>query len=76
LAQHGPNRLTSIAPRAAWLKLVDQFKNVLTGVQIGAAGLAGAIGDLKEALVILIAVVFNAALGFHQEYRAEKTLAA
>jgi len=45
-------------------------------VLIGAAALAGAIGDIKDAVVILIVVVFNACLGFYQEYRAEATLAA
>jgi len=76
LARHGANRLAEKRPRSAWLKFLDQFRNVLTFVLIGAATLAGAIGDLKDAVVILIVVVFNAALGFHQEYRAEKTLAA
>src|SRR4030066_69087 len=41
-----------------------------------AAVLAGAIGDIKDAVVILIVVMFNACLGFYQEYRAEATLAA
>ncbi|MDD5389099.1 MAG: cation-translocating P-type ATPase [Gallionellaceae bacterium] len=76
LALHGPNRLAEKPARPAWLKFLDQFRNVLTGVLIGAAGLAGAIGELKDAVVILVVVVFNSALGFHQEYRAEKTLAA
>ncbi|MDP2432056.1 MAG: cation-translocating P-type ATPase [Pseudomonadota bacterium] len=76
LALHGPNRLAEKPKRPAWLKFVDQFRNVLTGVLVGAALLAGAIGELKDAVVILIVVVFNSALGFHQEYRAEKTLAA
>lgn len=76
LALHGPNRLAEKPARPAWLKFLDQFRNVLTGVLVGAAGLAGAIGELKDALVILVVVVFNSALGFHQEYRAEKTLAA
>ncbi|MDP2787343.1 MAG: cation-translocating P-type ATPase [Pseudomonadota bacterium] len=76
LALHGPNRLTEKPPRPVWLKFLDQFRSVLTFVLIGAAMLAWAIGDLKDAVVILIVVVFNASLGFHQEYRAEKTLAA
>ena len=76
LARHGPNRLAEKPRRPAWLKFLDQFRNVLTGVLAGAALLAGAIGELKDAVVILIVVVFNSALGFHQEYRAEKTLAA
>ncbi|MDO9227877.1 MAG: cation-translocating P-type ATPase [Pseudomonadota bacterium] len=76
LELHGPNRLAEKPKRPAWLKFVDQFRNVLTGVLVGAALLAGVIGELKDAVVILIVVVFNSALGFHQEYRAEKTLAA
>lgn len=38
--------------------------------------LAGAIGDIDDAVVILAVVVFNALLGFWQEHRAEATLAA
>ena len=76
LTRHGPNKLAEKKPRPAWLKLLDQFKNVLVIVLLGAAVLAGAIGDLKDAVVILIVVVFNATLGFYQEHRAEATLAA
>ncbi|HEY9098112.1 MAG TPA: cation-translocating P-type ATPase [Thiobacillus sp.] len=76
LAQVGENRLHEAAPRPLWLKFVDQFKNFLVIVLLFAAGLAWAIGDLKDAVVILIVVVFNAGLGFYQEHRAEQTLAA
>jgi P-type Ca2+ transporter type 2C len=76
LARHGPNRLAQKKPRSAWLKFFDQFRNVLVMVLLGAVVLAAAIGDLKDAVVILIVVVFNAALGFYQEHRAEATLAA
>ena len=76
LEQHGPNRLREKIPRSAWLKFFDQFKNLLVIVLIGAAALASAIGDIKDAVVILIVIVFNASLGFYQEYRAEATLAA
>jgi len=76
LARVGENRLLEAAPRPLWLKFVDQFKNFLVIVLLFAAGLAWAIGDLKDAVVILIVVVFNAGLGFYQEHRAEQTLAA
>ena len=76
LARHGPNRLTEKKPRSAWLRFIDQFKNVLVIVLFGAVALAAAIGDIKDAVVILIVVVLNAALGFYQEHRAEATLAA
>ena len=76
LIKYGPNQLAQAPPRSPWLKLLDQFKNLLVLVLIGAALLAGAIGDVKDAVVILIVVAFNAGLGFYQEHRAEATLAA
>ena len=76
LARHGPNQLASKPARPAWLKFLDQFRNVLVIVLLGAAALAGAVGDLKDALVIAIVVVLNATLGFFQEHRAEAALAA
>lgn len=75
-AAHGPNRLAEKPPRPAWLKFLDQFRNVLVLILIGAAVLAGAIGDLKDAMVITVVVLLNAALGFFQEHRAEAALAA
>ncbi len=72
----GSNRLVEQPPRPAWLAFVDQFKNGLILVLIGAGVLAGAIGDIKDAIVILIVVLFNALLGFWQEHRAEQTLVA
>lgn len=76
LARFGENRLIEATPRSAWLKFIDQFRNLLVIVLLFAAALAWAIGDLKDAVVILIVVLFNASLGFYQEHRAEQTLAA
>jgi Ca2+-transporting ATPase len=76
LARHGENRLAEKVPRSKWLLFADQFRSVLILVLIAAAGLAGAIGDVKDAVVILAVVLINALLGFWQEHRAEATLAA
>ena len=76
LLTYGENKLVEAAQRPLWLKFVDQFKNFLVIVLLFAAALAWAIGDLKDAAVILIVVILNAGLGFWQEYRAERTLAA
>ena len=76
LARYGENRLIEATPRPVWLKFFDQFKNFLVIVLLFAAALAWTIGDLKDAVVILIVVLFNASLGFYQEHRAEQTLAA
>ncbi len=76
LAAHGPNRLAEKPPRPAWLKFLDQFKSLLVIILLGAAVLAGAIGDFKDAIVIAVVVLLNATLGFFQEHRAEAALAA
>ncbi len=76
LAHYGENKLAEAAPPPLWRKFFDQFRNFLVLVLLFAAGLAWAIGDLKDAAVILIVVLVNAGLGFWQEHRAERTLAA
>jgi P-type Ca2+ transporter type 2C len=76
LLTHGENRLAEARKRPAWLKFLDQFHNFLVIVLLFAAVLAWVIGDVKDAVVILCVVVLNASLGFYQEYRAERTLAA
>jgi P-type Ca2+ transporter type 2C len=76
LDHHGENRLAETPPRPVWLKFLDQFRSYLVIVLLFAAALAWAIGDLKDAVVILVVVVLNAGLGFYQEHRAERTLAA
>ena len=76
LANRGLNQLVGKPPRPAWLKFFDQFRNFLVIVLLGAAGLAGSVGDIKDAVIIGIVVLFNATLGFIQEHRAEAALAA
>jgi len=72
----GPNCLPEAHSRSAWLVFLAQFKSILILILIGAAVLAAAIGNLKDAVVILAVVLINATVGFYQEYRAEQSLAA
>ncbi|MGM0594768.1 MAG: calcium-translocating P-type ATPase, PMCA-type [Pseudomonadota bacterium] len=76
LHRHGPNRLAEVSGRSPWQVFTAQFKSLLILVLLGAALLAGAIGHLTDAAVILSVVVLNALLGFRQEYRAESAMAA
>ncbi|HCY62190.1 MAG TPA: metal-transporting ATPase [Oxalobacteraceae bacterium] len=75
-AASGPNQLAQQPPTSPWKLFFSQFKSVLIIVLIGAAILATAIGNTKDALVILTVVIFNAVVGFYQEHRAEASLAA
>lgn len=74
--QYGPNRLSEVPPRSPWSVYLGQFKSVLILILIGAAVLAAFIGNVKDAVVILVVVLINATVGFYQEYRAERSLAA
>jgi len=76
LARDGHNRLPEAAPRALWQRVLDQFRDFMILVLLGAAVLSGLIGDLADTLVILIIVVLNAAIGFWQEWRADQALSA
>ncbi|HUV11477.1 MAG TPA: HAD-IC family P-type ATPase, partial [Acidimicrobiia bacterium] len=76
-AAWGPNRLAEAPSRSPWLLFLDQFRNLLVLILIAAAILAFVVsGELKDPVVIAVVVVFNAALGFVQERRAEASLAA
>ncbi|RKT47729.1 cation-translocating P-type ATPase [Thiocapsa rosea] len=72
--RYGQNALAETKSRPLWLRFLDQFRNLLVIVLLFAAVLAWTIGDLKDAVVILVVVILNAALGFYQEHRAERTL--
>jgi len=74
--QCGANRLSETPRRSAWSVFFAQFKSVLIVILIAAASLAGLVGNVKDGLVILGVVVINALVGFFQEYRAERSLAA
>ncbi|MGE5189745.1 MAG: cation-translocating P-type ATPase [Gemmatimonadota bacterium] len=76
LAGFGPNELAERGARSPVSILLDQFASVMVGVLAAAAAVSVAIGEIRDAAVILAIVVLNALLGFRQEYRAEKAMAA
>ena len=76
LAQHGPNLLAE-APRASALALLAaQFRNVLVLILLAATALSALLGHGVEAIAITVIVLFAVLLGFVQEYRAERAMAA
>ena len=76
LSRAGPNLLPQAPARSPWRVLLAQFKSILILILLGAAALAALVGSTKDALVILAVVMINALVGFYQEYRAERSLAA
>ena len=76
LQQYGPNQLKEAEGRSPLSIFLDQFKNFIVWVLVGAAVVSGFMGEWVDTLAIVAIVVLNAVLGFIQEYRAEKSLAA
>ncbi|MGA7933683.1 MAG: HAD-IC family P-type ATPase, partial [Kovacikia sp.] len=76
LEKYGPNELRERPPKSPWLMLWEQLIATTVVVLIVAAVISAILGDFKDAAAIMAIVVFNAILGFTQEYRAGKDFAA
>jgi Ca2+-transporting ATPase len=76
LARHGPNALPEAKRRGPARMLLDQFSDFMILVLIAAAIVSGLVGDPEDTIAIVVIVVLNAVIGFVQEYRAEKAMAA
>lgn len=73
---HGYNELDVSKGVSPLSLLLGQFRNVLIIVLLAAAALSALVGEVVDALIILIIVIFSAVLGFIQEYRAERAVEA
>ncbi len=89
LQKYGANELEEAALRSSWEILWDQFKNVMLLMLIAVAIISGILDLLalqagttsgevpfKDTIAILAIVILNGVLGYLQESRAEKALAA
>lgn len=76
LLENGKNELVEKKKKPFWLLLLNQFKDLMIIILLVAATISIAIGDVKDAALILSIVLMNALIGFIQEYKAEKAMAA
>jgi len=76
LEKYGANQLKEKKGPGPWRIFLSQFQDFIVWVLISAALISGFLREWVDALAILVIIVLNAILGFIQEYRAEKSLAA
>ena len=79
----GDNKLTEKKKKSMLTRFLEQFKDVMILILIGAAIISFAVicveknwGELFEPALILIIVILNAVMGVYQEGKAEKALDA
>ena len=79
LAQYGPNQLAAAKKEPLWARFLNQMKDPMILVLLGAAALSlisSGGEDWIEALIILVIVAVNACISISQENSAEKALEA
>jgi len=76
LEQQGPNTLQTMRKLPWYVVLARQFVDVLILILLVAAAISLAVGELGDAITILVIVVLNGVLGFVQEWKAERAIEA
>jgi len=76
LARHGPNALPEGGGRSVARMLADQFADFMILVLLAAAVVSGIVGEPSDTIAIFVIILLNASIGFAQEWRAERAMAA
>ncbi len=76
LETHGPNELKERKGKSALVMMGEQLSETMVLILIAAALISAFLGKGTETAAILAIVVLFAVLGFVQEYRAERAMAA
>jgi P-type Ca2+ transporter type 2C len=72
----GANTLPEARRRSLGRMLLDQFSDFMILVLIAAAVISGIVGEPSDTVAIVVIVLLNAVIGFVQEWRAERAMAA
>ena len=76
LAAHGLNELKEGERVNPMRILLGQFKSLIVWILIAAGVISGLLGEGVDAIAILAIVVLNAVVGFYQEFKADRSIAA
>lgn len=71
---NGPNVLEKTGKQPFYQLFLHQFRDLLIIVLLVAAGLAWYLQDYRGAAILMAIILVNAAIGFYQEYKAERIL--
>lgn len=74
--KYGRNELVERGTKSPWKILWEQLTETMVVILIISAIVTLFLQEYKDAIAILVIVVLNSILGFTQEYRAEKAMAA
>lgn len=76
LESEGRNTLSEPPRKKLSGIFINQFRDVMVIILLAAAVISALLGEVYDAVTILLIVLINSAIGFVQEYRTEKTLQA
>jgi Ca2+-transporting ATPase len=76
LSLYGYNEIAEEKRRSPFIIFVKQFKEPLIIILLAATVISAFIGELIDAVVIIAIVILATVVGFVQEYRSEKAIAA
>jgi len=76
LEKNGPNKLKSVNKKSILMLFFSQINDAMIYILLAAALISGIVGEISDAIIIIIVILINAAIGVFQESKAEKALEA
>lgn len=76
LRENGKNALKQAEKHGAVKIFFNQFKDIMVIILLISTAISVFLGEIYDAVTIILIVLLNAILGFVQEYRTERTLEA
>ena len=74
LKEYGENKLTEKPKQSLFSLFINQLKDTLIYVLLGATAITLLIGEYVDAVIILLVIFINAGIGVFQEFKAEKAI--
>jgi len=74
LKEYGENKLTEKPKQSLFSLFMNQLKDTLIYVLLGATAITLLIGEYVDAVIILLVIFINAGIGVFQEFKADKAI--